>query len=276
MNARPHNPTAPRLPWSIGEVKRLREHYPLGVDVCMRILPNRSRSAIHVKAQALKLRTRVRGGGRVPYAHTPEIDEAIRATRAAGTSTLRELALRVGRPSWWISKRAIALGVSLPAGREPNWSEAELTLLHNTAHMTPTAACVVFRRHGYARTECALVLRRKLERARPDATGHYSANALAKLVGYEVHTVLRWIRAHGLPAKQRGTTAEHDHWLIRDRDFRAWLIANPLRLDLRKVPVASHAWLIELLGRGGTAIARVDAPNRTKPATTPAELRSAA
>jgi hypothetical protein len=250
----------PLLAWSPRELAKLQALYPArGLAACREALPLRTAIAIRQKAQELRLRSKPakRGGRLVPLGASPEIDAAILNVRAnANRDTLTAIGRRFDRPLWWIWRRAAKLGMVV-SRTHPLWTEAEIALLHATAHLTASHVTRLFRARGFNRTEAAIELRRRDERVAPSDNGFYSAAALGALLGCSDHLVSTWCRREGLRAQRRGIagadTHARDHYLIADRDFRAWLLANPERLDLRKVPRASHAWLIELLGRGGTA-----------------------
>lgn len=253
--------SVPLRHWTTRELAVLDEHYRRGgLDAAREALPHRTPAAIYQKATGklgIKLgRRNVRGAWWIKNA---AIDELLREAyaRPAGEQDLNALAKRVDRPRWWLSKRALALGFKAPRFAEPDWTQEEITLLHETAHVTPTCAARKFKARGFARSETAIVVKRKRESCRPSDNGYYTATQLAELLGIRcAKTITRAIIAGDLVAERRGTTRTDsqggDHWWIRERDLRAYIVAHPLRIDLRKIPAASATWFIGLLAGAQT------------------------
>jgi len=243
--------------WSTREVKVLEEHYPAGgVEACRPHLPRRTGSAIHGKARDLRLKApRQAPGRRKRWTASDAIDDVIRrAYQAKPTRGFTgRLAQLVGRPKWWVVKRAAALGLSHGRVKEPEWSDAEVELLHKHGAKQPDAIARIFRTKGYARSTFAVI--NKLKRLGVDRTDddHFTARALADVMGVDGSTVSSWIERRGLKARRRGTervaSQGGDQWWIHVRDFRRWVIENPIAIDLRKV--TDSEWFIDLLANGG-------------------------
>lgn len=249
-------PRHPYRPWTTRELTLLDQHYRRGgLEAARAALPHRTPGAIYQKA-VLKLgirlgRRNVRGAW---WTQSDQIDALLREVfeRPAGRQALTALAKRVDRPRWWLSRRALALGLKAPRFADPDWSEAEIELLAQTAHLSPRVAQRKFAAAGFRRSEAAVIVKRKRERCRPSDNGYYTATQLAELLGIGcAKTITRAIRAGELRASPRGTarTSQQggDHWWIREQDLRAYIVAHPMRIDLRKVPVASTSWFIQLL-----------------------------
>lgn len=252
--------------WTTKELAIVRENYPVGgVNACLPLLPTRSRGCIY--QQALKLGVRAPGqtGVRESWPHDPEIDGRIRRAHEVPLlkGAISELADKLKRPRWYVSKRARELGLKTPRFKESAWSAPEIQLLHDTAHIGTNNARAAFKRAGFNRSETAIHVKRKREGistalARQDA-GLHTAHQLSGLMGVDAKTVTRWISMGELPAKKRGTDRLEvqggDMWVVAERDLREFVITYPLRIELRKIPDSNRVWFIELLaGRAGVSV----------------------
>lgn len=251
--------------WTTREMALLREHYPRGgITACEAVL-QRTRSSIYQHANALGLSAPGWSGTvRKHYAIDARMDEALRVLHEHPLlrGAILEFAARWDRPQWWVSRRARDLGLKTPRFRELPWTAQEIQILHNTAHVTPKNARATFKRAGFTRSETAIVVKRKREgvgvtQSRLDA-GLMTGNQVAALLGVNGKTPSVWIAVHGLKATKRWKDGrEHDDWVIRERDLREFIIENPCRVELRKIPDSSRAWFIELLaGRAGIPMER--------------------
>lgn len=246
-----------RYHWTTPEITIVRENYPKGgVESCLPLL-ERTWSSIYQVARKLDLRAPGETGVRERWPHTPEIDEQIR--RLHETALLKgailEFARKVGRPQWYVSKRARELGLKTPRFKEPVWSSDELDLLHKTAHISTGAARKHFLRAGLDRSETSIHVKRKrvgisVRMARQDA-GIYNAHVVGDFLGVDAKTVIRWIGANELKARK-----ELDLWLVTEHHLREFIIRYPLRVALRRIPDSNRIWFIGLLaGRTGEAAA---------------------
>lgn len=259
-----HNPVAlgglPRTGtkrfWTNPELKILAEHFPRsGLEACGPLLPGRTASSIYQQAAKQGL-IPIRARGAPPrqrWFSTPQIDAAIARVYQGEPreGEVKQLARTLGRPRWWIGKRALKLGLKVPRFKELPWSEAELELLAGNAAKQPDTICRVLKAKGYARSPTAIAV--KLKRM-GHATGrnadlqHYTANHLGKLFGTDPHTITLWIKKGWLRAARRGTERtdkqggdEHKiHW----RDVRSFVIDNVAAVDFRKV---DKFWLVDVL-----------------------------
>lgn len=245
--------------WTTKEVAIVRELYPAGgVDACLAVL-TRPRSAIYQKAAAMKLRAPGVTGVRESWPNDPEIDRQLRLLHEQPllNGAIVEFARLVRRPVWYVSRRARELGLKTPRFKEEPWSEAEIELLHKTAHIGTANARGAFLRAGFNRSETAIHVKRKRERisvplAKNDA-GIYNANQLAELLGVDRKTVTRWISMDGLRAEREG-----DFWLVTEAHLRDFIVTHPLRVELRKIPDSNRVWFIELVaGRAGLSSEKV-------------------
>lgn len=251
-----------RVPWTMPELAVLRQHYPIGgINVCQTYLPHRTRSSIYQHANALGLRA---PGGKVEvrqsYPQDDAVDLAIRRAHQQPLlkGAVTDLAERVDRPTWWVSKRARELGLKTPRFREAPWSDAEQTMLHDTCHLSLGAARRRFIAAGFNRSETAIQVKRKRSSVNPQDNGMYTGRGVGDALGVDIKTVTRWIGLGELKAKRRGTERtdeQGDMWWIAERDIREFVIQHPLRVDLAKIPAAFRAWFIELLaGRAGISV----------------------
>lgn len=250
--------SGPRRFWTGREEKILRKHYPdVGVPGCLALLPGRSASSIYNHANQLGLRASAarRKIGNDRWSVNEQIDRVIRDVyqRKPTNGDIKKLAQTVGRPRWWVSKRAQKLGLTAPRFREPEWSEAEIDIIAERAHKSPKTIRKYLANKGFERTETAIIV--KLKRlgqstGREADPNHYTATHTAGLFGVDTKTVTRWIDKGWLKAKRRGTerTAQQggDEWWIHRRDIRRFIIENTAAVDIRKV---EKFWFVDLLAR---------------------------
>ncbi|WP_200957841.1 hypothetical protein [Mesorhizobium sp. Root157] len=241
--------------WTGREEKLLRQHYPSGgVSACLAVLPGRTASSIYNRVGILGLRMPGNDGKvheRQHWQTTDQIDAIIIRTYQTKPDkrAVQHCAQVVGRPRWWVSKRALKLGLVAPRFKEPVWSEAEIGVVTDQAHKNPRTIQKALKRAGYARTETAIVVKLKrlgADRADPD---HLNANQLASVMGVDRKTVGSWIAKGWLKAKRREATSLDDFWWIHRKDVRRFVIDNVAAVDLRKV---EKFWFVDLLaGRDG-------------------------
>lgn len=238
--------------WTNHELDVIRRLYPEGgINAVHEALPHRSRSSIYQHARQLGVRRDGICHVRESYKHDPALDAKIRKLheRPLLKGAVKEFAYNIGRPAWWVSKRARDMGLKTPRFKEPDWCEAEIELLHATAHVTPKAAREKLMRAGYRRSMTAIVVKRKRLGVRPDANGYYNAGQVAALMGVDSNTVIRWIRFGELPAQKRGLAVDvnRDNWWVNEAGLRKFVITHPLRVDLKKIPDANRLWFIGLV-----------------------------
>lgn len=236
--------------WNNVEIKTLRSQWGRTPLELRAQLPGRTMSAIYQKAHHLGLSAPSGTYGKYTYNTTPAIDEAITRLyqQPPRKGAVTELAERLDRPRWWVSRRARDIGLTTPRFAEPAWTGAELDLLGDTAHLSLQVAARRFRRAGYRRSETALQVRRKREACRPADNGMYTACQLARLFGVSGKTPALWIRNGQLKARRRGTARlavqGGDEWWISARAARAFVASNAHSVDLRKV---DKHWFIDLM-----------------------------
>lgn len=236
--------------WTGREEKLLRQHYPQGgVPACLEVLPGRSASAIYNRAGQLGLRRPGADGRVVPrqrWHASPPIDAVIRRTYQSVPSKgdIAACAKAVGRPRWWVSKRARELGLVVPRFKAPAWTDAETELVRELAHKQPASIQRSLKHRGYHRSETAILV--KLKRLGADRTdpNAMNANQLAECLGVDRKTVGRWIEQGWLKATRRQHSDRDDYWRIKRKDVRRFIIENTAQVDLRKV---DRFWFVDLL-----------------------------
>lgn len=243
--------------WTTREEKLLREHYPQGgVGACLDRLPGRSAAAIYSHAGSLALQapaTQKHDFRKKRWTSSDQIDAVIRRVyqRTPGKGDINDLAFAVGRPRWWVSKRAAKLGLVPPRFKEPAWTDVEREIVQRNFHRSPKIIRGMLKRAGYERTETAIVVMGKRLGATRDDPLHLTATGLASLMGVDAKTVTGWIARGLLNANRRGTgrtsaQGGDQHW-IRVRDVRAFIIDNAAAVDIRKV---DKFWFIDLVAHG--------------------------
>lgn len=256
-------PDSPRQRWAWSGPERqvLRERYLAeGLAACQALLPVRSRAIIMREAKRLGLRRQRPHQDEGPM--TPEIERALRAHyRNAGRPRggLAALARRFGRSRQWLGVQARALGIAVGPVKSPTWSAAEDARLASLTDYT----LPIIQRHlaaaGYRRTLSAIASRLgHLGLRAGQCPDTWSALGLARLLGCDMHQVLRWITRGLLRAtKPAGDPERPTQWAIQRADVRKFLITHPGEWDHRG---ADHLWLIEILaGRVGPSIDQLEA-----------------
>lgn len=237
--------------WTTVEVAVLREHYasPNGPARCAELLPHRGLYAVYMKARLLGLRAPPGGtaGKRFArkYPASAEVDNAIREgyMHMVGRGAVARLALAVGRPKWWVTRRAEELGLARMRVQARPWTREEVALLDAWASCTTHTIRAKLAAAGFARTQTAIAVKLKrlgMDRTDPDT---WSARELGTLLGVDGATVADWVARRGLKA-ERDPHGPHGIFRITRRALRAWMKATQCQLvDLRRV---DQTWFKEL------------------------------
>jgi len=241
---------APRYHWTTAEMDTLRRVYPTaGPTATAAALPHRDLRAIYQQARKHGLRAPTTRAPRQQWTWT---DAELAALRRVYQSRPQKcdvvaLALRLGKPRHAVSKRAVLEGLVTPRTKAPPWSREEDALLAEWAHCHPRHIARKFKTAGYARSETAITVRRKRVDVDTTDPDHYTAGALARLMGVDPKTVIRWIDKESLPAKRRGThrtETQGDHYHIARKALREWVRTHAVLVDLRKV---DRFWFLDLV-----------------------------
>lgn len=244
----------PRRFWTTREIAILKATYPEGgLPACLPLLPGRSATTIYQQAanQGLKSPIWAKGGTkRQTYGQDDRIDALIRRVYQ-GPVTLgqvNQLARTLGRPRHWVQTRARALGVVVPRFKEPPWSEAEIEIAADNAHLCLRVIAKKLKAAGFRRTETAIHVKLKRLSACREDPNHYTARGLAELMGVDGGTVSRWIEKGWLKARRRGTGRTDaqggDQWWIARGSVKRFIVDNVAAVDLRKV---EKHWFVDLL-----------------------------
>jgi excisionase family DNA binding protein len=244
--------------WTTGEDMILRQVYPLmGCSATRAMLPRRSQRAIYARAEQLGLtapKVSRKGMAKWQYQPTEAIDQLLqeRYPSCSEPGMLEALAVECSRPSWWLKRRATALGLQYGRHKQPDWSPAEEALLADNSHLGLSTLRRKLAALGSSRTEIAISVRlKKLELSRANLDT-YSAAEVGRLLGVDDNAVRRWIRAGNLRANRTpGSKSAEAHWQITRRALREWIAAHPVEVDLRRV---DKYWFIDLaFSRGDKA-----------------------
>ena len=70
---------------------------------------------------------------------SPQIDDRIKAAypKATNKRDVLNLSKALNRPRWWVSKRAMKLGLVEPRFKELPWTKDEIEFIESRAHMSP-------------------------------------------------------------------------------------------------------------------------------------------
>lgn len=237
--------------WLTTELAILREHYGTGGAAKVhQLLPHRGLRSIHSKASAegikgIRCTTLGKTFARI-YPQRDDIDMAIREgyVRATAKGAIKALAERIGRPAWWVQKRAASLGVTRTnRTRVDAWQAAELEIVDRWASAGLDIIVRKLKAEGYRRTPTAVAIiikRRGIDCTDPDV---WSATQLGPLFGRDPATVADWIERRGLAAR-RVNHGPNGKLLVHRKDLRRWVAANPQYIDLRRV---DQSWFWDVM-----------------------------
>ena len=245
------------ISWKSSEIATLKAHYEsIGPRALMPMLPGRTYEAIVQRGRLLGLSAPYRtprepGKGRTSWTHRIDdhFDAVVRRVyqQTPRRGLVQEAAKSLGVPRAVLRERAVALGLSIPRLKEPNWSPAEDLLLEEHAAKTPVVISKLFKRAGYARTASSISWRRRAKQLDQWDPENLSTAQLAEVMGVTQGAVQKWVEKQGLKATPRGTARTEaqggDSYTISTKTFRRWIADNRQFLDLRKV---DRHWFLEL------------------------------
>lgn len=245
--------------WTHVEMDALRQRYPVEATSVLAEEFEVTPRQVAMKAFALGVLKPFdpskprRGANTMAHSWTADEDAQIRRwwpeiVRRTGKNATW-LATQLGVSRMQVRHRAMVLGLSQCRQKETRWSERELELLDRWLHLHPEAIAKRLQRLGFPRSAGAIAVQR-LRRygGLAMATGGYSANQLAALLGVTVTPVLGWIHKGWLKATPRGETraangGPGDRWTITPDDVRRFVINNASMIG----PQPNLVWLIDLL-----------------------------
>lgn len=249
--------TRKELAWTEAEKAIVRQYFPTGgAEACRPLLPSRSKGAIATKAWLLGLEApKKSSAARKPYAHHPTseaMDQTIRERHAQmdgkGNGEITALALELGVPRDWLTRRMTVLGLTLSRRKEPDWTPAEDVLFETLPLHNPKRAAQILREHGFSRTPTAIVMHaRKLKIARH--RGAYSAHQVAEILGLDSKTVCQLLERGDLAGQKaddaRTIQQGGSRWEVTPEALRTYVRENIERIDLRKVDKLAFFNLID-------------------------------
>lgn len=237
--------------WTTHEDAILREWYPReGAEAALARLPGRTRRGVCARAFNLGLGSGSKSGGdtsRKAYPQCDRIDETLRTylPLCAEKGSQDALAQSINRPSWWVYRRAAALGLVYPRRCREPWAAQEDAILAAAPHLGTRTLQARLKSAGYKRSEIAIAVRlrrQKLSSVEPDT---FTTGQLALLMGVSQSTVRGWIKREGLRASTRpDSTAETPIYRVRAQHLKAWVATHAQLVDLRRV---DRFMFIELL-----------------------------
>ncbi|MEG1971330.1 MAG: helix-turn-helix domain-containing protein, partial [Burkholderiaceae bacterium] len=232
--------------WTTREETALRTTYPLGGVAAAVAAIGRSPAAIYNPAAQLglhspDLRGQNPGARRTRYPQHDHLDAQIRAAYAEPSrGFVCRLADRIGRPRWWVVRRAQALGIAHNRLRAPDWTRAEEALLEEKTGLGAHALALALKRAGFpprSATAVAVRLNRIGLSVREGklGAGLMSGNQAAALLGVMPATVCRWIEREGLPATRPRDCAPNQPFVIHERELRRWIAGHAQLINLARV-----------------------------------------
>jgi len=195
------------------------------------------------------------------YVITPEMHIKIKQIyqTMTGNGEVRDLAAEFGLPRCKITRYAIKQGWIARQKKEPDWSERELKILSNSAHLCPERIQKNLKIAGFSRSATGIVLKRKRMRFLSNLKGH-SARNVAECFGVDETCISGWIKKGYMKAGRRGTKRTSrqggDQWFIKDKWIRDFVVNYTAVIDFRKI---DKYWITDLLAGGeiGTGPSRV-------------------
>lgn len=243
-------PARRRYFWTTGEDAILRTVYPRdGAQAALAALPGRTLRSVMARAHSLGLTSGARQGGDTTRRQFPQcdrIDEALRLRIPTCTARgqLEALAVAVGRPAWWVYRRAVALGLVYPRRKRDVWTPAEDAILAAAPHLGTRTLQRRLKAAGHQRSEVAVAVRLRRLRLSVVEPDTFTTGELAPLMGVSETTVRGWITREGLPARTTpGSQAARPQYRIRVQQLRQWVASHAQLVDLRRV---DRFWFIDL------------------------------
>jgi hypothetical protein len=150
--------------WRTTEIAVLREQYgKTGAKGVQALLPWRTLNSIRVKAQAegikgLRATTLGKRWSRI-YPQRDDIDMIVREgyIHMKARGDVKRMAERVGRPAWWVQKKAASMGLTRTnATRLDCWKPAELEIVEEYAAAGLDVIVRKLKVAGFCRTAAAV------------------------------------------------------------------------------------------------------------------------
>lgn len=152
-------------------------------------------------------------------------------------------------PRWYIRRKANEMGLS-QCKKNPDWSEREIEFLHNKYPRKGWTALIKGLQRingGIFRSPTAIQLKAKREHINKRSDG-FTMRMLEELLGKDHHRIQTWIERGWLISSRKGTRRTEvqggDMHHFEAKDLRAFVIAHPDEIDLRKVEPLSFIQLV--------------------------------
>ncbi|WP_287343979.1 hypothetical protein [Mesorhizobium sp.] len=237
--------------WTDAEIATVRKYYPAGGTVaCLAHLgAHRTPSSIYGLANKLGLKAPLGTASdkttqkRARIEAPANFDDLVREFYQSGNGKKRgecnAFADNLGVPRWWVTKRAIALGLAMPHKKEPPWTAAEKALMAKVPLHNPDRCAEIFREHGFNRSPTAIMVQAKRIGISRRFTEGLSARAAAKIIGIDDKGITAYCISGDLKASKRDDNRlpqqGGSRWVIKPADLREFVIDNLGRIDFRKV-----------------------------------------
>lgn len=274
--------------WTDAEKDVVKRYYPTGGSAaCLAHLgPHRTPSGVYQQAkrqlltfpQGMADYKGVNGKVEVPA----DIDDILRREYelqdGKKRGAINAIADKLHLPRWWVTTRAIKLGLTMPHKKEPPWTAAEEALLHKVPLHDLERSARMFREHGFQRSPSAIKVKAtRLDISRRFREG-FSAGQAAAVVGFDGKIMATYCIEGACRATRRADNRLPQQggarWVITREDLRSFVLEHLGRIDLRKVDKLAFVQLIadEPLERETPAIAP-PAPKPEQVRFTASELR---
>lgn len=142
-----------------------------------------------------------------------------------------------------------AVQLKLDTKSHLNWTKPELAILESHRHLSKQRISQALAASGFERSSQALkIIHARQALLTSDKPSHYTLCPLAKLVGFDQHSLTAWCKQGHLPFERKGTVRTKqqggDSYIVKRTDLAAFFRAHPEMIDFRKI---NQVWFIELL-----------------------------
>jgi hypothetical protein len=151
-------------------------------------------------------------------------------------------------PRWHVQRKAAELGLAKP--KPAVWSEKEEEWLHENFPRKGYQAIQASLRRingGIWRSPCAILLKAKRLHINKRSNG-LTMRMMEDILGQDHKTISTWIERGLLTATRKGTARTEiqggDMWHFEPKKVRDFIIANPEKVDLRRVEPVSFIHLV--------------------------------
>jgi hypothetical protein len=255
---RGHQPrlSAPYVPgkrssrlWLDTDKAILREYYPKGgAAAALAHLPHKKLSGVYNQARLLGI-----AAGKSPKMKPKAgFDDRLRKLYQNGngqsSGEINDFADKEKLPRWWVSKRALRLGLTMPHAKEPPWTKCELALMPTLPLHDIEKCAEIMRQHGFKRSPVAIMVKSKRLNLSRRFREAMPARAVAKILGVDDKRVTADIIRGDLKAGRRKTKRlvqqGGDWWTVTPAQLRRYILDFLERIDLRKVDKVAFVQIV--------------------------------